>query len=107
MLDQILSWLPAILGFIAQVPVVGKYVAILVSVSVGLITGVTAFVAMWRGIVAFIQALSLIPGLGKLSGLALKLKASEDSIDGFASNKLLPILNRLSGISLPSKPPAP
>lgn len=103
----VLNVLVQLLGALAAVPVVGKILVVVVA-SAGALAGVSsALVAMWRAVVLVLASLSLVPGLSGLKAVADKLKTSQDAVDDFEQNKILPILNRLSTIPLPKKPEDP
>lgn len=104
MLDQIFAYLMGVLSFLSQLPGVGKYVAIIIAVAMGLSGAATSLVMAWHGIVMLIQGLSMIPGLSALSALSASLKSSDDALTDFVNNKLLGILNRLSALPLPKLP---
>lgn len=100
-MDSVLNVISMLIGYFGSVPSVGKYIAIGLSVILSLGAVATAIVGMWHGIVVLLQALASVPGLQGLKGVADSMKIQEDKINDFENNKILPILNRLSAISLP------
>jgi hypothetical protein len=100
-MDISLSVISGLLSGFAALPLVGKYVAIAVSVFFALIAVVNSIVLVWHGLVMLMNALASVPGLSGLQKIADAMLADEKLISDFASNKLLPILNRLSAIVLP------
>jgi vacuolar-type H+-ATPase subunit I/STV1 len=104
---DVLSLLISLVQSLANVPVVGKVLSIIVMVALLAGPCVTALVALWHSLVGVMAALGAIPGLSGLQSLAAKLKAEDGVVDDWANNKLLPILNRISAIPLPQKPAAP
>lgn len=98
--------LTGVLTFLAQVPYVGPVIAIIVKFALPLVAVVTAIVAVWHAVVLALQALAMVPGLQGLANLANSLKTSEDKVDGFVNTYILPALNRLSVLPLPTAAPA-
>lgn len=89
------------LPIIASYGAAGKVLAIAIAVAGGLSGVVTALVALWHALVLTIKALAVMPGLTSLSKLADTLAADEQKITDVSQGKILPILNRLSAVSLP------
>lgn len=100
-MDAVLSVVSMLISYFGGMPSVGKYMALGLSIIVSLGAVATAIVGMWHGLVVLLQALASVPGLQGLKGVADSMKVQEDKIKDFENNKLLPILNRLSAISLP------
>lgn len=89
------------LPVIASYGAAGKVVAIVIAAAGGLSGLVTAIVALWHAVVLVMKAIAIMPGLGAMSKVSDMLAADEQKIDDFSQGKLLPILNRLSVVSLP------
>jgi len=97
-----------ILKILMALPVIGPWlsgvVAYIVPLALGLVAVATAFVAFWHGLVALVAALASVPGLGFLKPLADWLKVEDDKVGGFITGVVIPFLNGISIIDVPSKP---
>lgn len=93
----------SVLAFLAQIPVVGQWLAVIVSYAVPASVVITALVAVWHSLVLALVAMSQVPGLSGLSGLANTLKTSEDSVEGFINTYVMPVLKQLSLLPLPKQ----
>lgn len=99
---DIISIILGLLPMVASYGAVGKILATIIAVAGGLSGVVTALVAMWHALVLVLQALSILPGLSSLASLAQALAADEAKITSFSQGTLLPLLNRLSAVQLPT-----
>lgn len=100
-MDSILNVVQMLVGYFGSIPAIGKYIAMALGLILSLGAVATAIVGMWHAVVVLLQALAGVPGLQGLMGVANSLKVQEDKLKDFENNKILPILNRLSAISLP------
>lgn len=100
-MDISLSVISGLLSGFASLPVVGKYVAVAVSVFLALVAVVNSVVLVWHGAVVLMNALAAVPGLQGLQKVADSMGVDEKVLSDFTAGKLLPILNRLSAIALP------
>ena len=92
-----------ILQFLGGIPAVGPVLATIVTYALPAVAVITALVALWHAIVVCIGALAVVPGLQGLAGLAAKLSGADLKVDGFVKTYVLPFLNRLSMLPLPTK----
>ena len=91
-----------LLSFLAQIPVVGTWLAAIVSYAIPASAVVTALVALWHALVLALVALAQVPGLSGLAGIANTLKTDDDAVEGFVSTYILPVLKQLSLLPLPA-----
>jgi hypothetical protein len=114
---DLLSLLIQLFSFLtASFPTAAPVIKILLSVVFGLPAVIQAAILLWHGVVNVVSglgvlfdALSLIPGLSIVKGIADRLHAMSDwckaknaPIEGWES-KIVSILDRLSAIKPPSK----
>lgn len=92
---DILGLLTGAVGALAGVPIVGKYLAIVVAAGIGLHAVVTGLVVAWHGLV---KVLAVV-----WPAEAEKLKASEATVDE-GSNKILAFIDRISSLPVPQAP---
>ena len=104
---NLMNLLPTILAMLAAIPAVGPILAKIVSVAAPVSAGVTALVACWHAVVVALAGLAHVPGLSKLQGAADFFKTTEDKIASFEHGWLMPILDQLSMIPLPTVVAAP
>lgn len=97
-----LDLLTSILTFLVNVPYIGPVIAVVVQYALPAVTVVTAFVAVWHAVVLALSALAAVPGLQGLSNLANALKTDDNAVEGFVSTWIVPILDRLSVLPLPT-----
>jgi hypothetical protein len=103
---DVVSIVNFLVQLLSNIPVVGHFLAVVMPYLLSLPVVASALVGLWQAIVVCLQALSQVPGLSGLSGLAASLQADEASINSFEQNYILPILNQLSAIPLPTAPKA-
>lgn len=102
-----LPLLNSVLGFLMTVPHIGP---VLVKVLDILLAGsviVTPLVGVWKALVALMQSLAKVPGLTGLAALAAQLQADDSKVEGVLNQYILPIIQDLSLISVPTAPAAP
>lgn len=100
------SLISGVLQMVSHLPLVGHYASVIIGAAVALSAVVTALIGVWHSIVLLAHALAQVPGLQGLQKLADALKADEDSINSYANGFLLPLLDRLSAVPLPTAPSA-
>lgn len=103
---NILSWIIGLLSSLASTGTFGKSLAIFVAVVGGVSGLVSGLMLLWQAVIKILQALAIIPGLSSLAALAVKLQADEQSVSSWENSFLLPILNQLSAIPVPTAAPA-
>lgn len=108
------TFILGILQGMYNVPYVGKVVVVLLGIYGGIVglsatlgALATSVVTLWQALQKLAAGLSLIPGLAFFSKVAAALQTETDSISSFQNGKLIPILNRLSSLPLPTKPQSP
>jgi hypothetical protein len=97
-----LPFLNSVISFLMTVPTVGPVLIKVLDILLAAAAIITPLVGVWRAVVALMQAAAKVPGLGGLSNLAAKLTADDNAVEGFVNNTLLPIVQDLSLISIPS-----
>jgi hypothetical protein len=97
-----LPLLNSVLSFLMTIPSIGPFLVKVLDILLAASVLVTPVVGVWRAVVALAQ------GLGKVfpaaSGLAAQLSADDAKVEGFINGTLLPIIQDLSLISIPSNP---
>lgn len=91
-----------LLDLVSHMGSVGQYLAIAMSILMGLSLVITTFVGIWHAVVLFLEAVAAVPKMPPaVKNFADLLKADESVIQD-KSNLLLGWINRLSVLKVPS-----
>jgi hypothetical protein len=101
---EILTLIMSLIGSLASVPFVGKFLAIVIPAAASLILVINGLMAIWAALVMILNGLSKIPGLSKLAAVASGLSVEYNSVISFEQSTLLPILQQISAFNLPVTP---
>lgn len=96
-----------IVGILQGIPFLGPILAVIITYAMPVAGIVSAIVALWHGVVLALQALALIPAFSGLKNVATALQTDENAAETFINKWVLPLLDQLSLIPLPSVPAAP
>lgn len=98
----ILQMLLNLIGSLGTIPAVGKILAEVVGAVGGVILLVNGLMAVWAGVVAALNGLAKIPGLGGVfAAFANTLSVDYTAVNSWEQNTLLPLLQQISAFNIP------
>ena len=92
--------LNTIVGFLNNIPGVGQYVTLVVSIAIVLPGIVTALVTIWHCVVQIMLLVAKLPKCDGMAPIANKMLADSQVVDA-DSNKAIQVLSKLSSLPLP------